>query len=487
MDKRLFSDNPHEIAKALKGTIADDRSNSAKRDMETAQKYYSAEHEIMSNRIFYFDDNNSLVEDKYASNVKISHPFFTEQVDQKVQYLLSNDVSVTVEDDTFQTYLNEYWTDDMQLFLQEMIEGSSINGQEFAYATTDINDRLYFQTSSALNTIRVVDRVLKREVYLHYVDETNDKEKITKVMLANEKQFMHFVSGKNGEFKLDESIQPNPRYHVEAVQGDKRLTRSYSRIPFYQLDNNKLRTSDLKPIKDLIDDYDTMAVYMSNNLQDFNDVLYVVKGYEGEDLTRLKNNLTKKKVIGLSSDLGAGAGVDVKTFNIPVEARKTKMDIDKEAIYRFGMAFDSTQVGDGNITNVVIRSRYALLDMKANKAETRLKPMIAWINEMIVEDINRRYSTSYKARDIEVEIIRESVVDTKEIADIEQINATARELTIQSILAVQSYIDRESTIRLICEQFELDYDEVINRLDEEDYSPASRINENTDPLPPEVE
>jgi hypothetical protein len=66
-------------------------------------------------------------------------------------------------------------------------------------------------------------------------------------------------------------------------------------------------------------------------------------------------------------------GIDVITTNIPVEARKAKLDIDKEAIYKFGMGFDSSQTGDGNITNVVIKSRYSLLDLKCNKVEVRLR------------------------------------------------------------------------------------------------------------------
>ncbi len=52
------------------------------------------------------------------------------------------------------------------------------------------------------------------------------------------------------------------------------------------------------------------------------------------------------------------------------------MEIDKENIYKFGMAFDSTQVGDGNITNIVIKARYTLLNMKANKTEARLRALL---------------------------------------------------------------------------------------------------------------
>ena len=74
------------------------------------------------------------------------------------------------------------------------------------------------------------------------------------------------------------------------------------------------------------------------------------------------------------------------------------------------MGFDSSQVGDGNITDVVIKSRYALLDLKCNKTEPRLRAMLAWMNRLIVDDINRRKGTSYNANDISVKITRETRV-----------------------------------------------------------------------------
>jgi SPP1 family phage portal protein len=228
----------------------------------------------------------------------------------------------------------------------------------------------------------------------------------------------------------------------------------------------------------LIDDYDLMACFLSNNLQDFSEAIYVVKGFRGDDLSKLRQNIKAKKTVGV----GADGGVDIQTVEIPVEARKTKLEIDKDAIYKFGMAFDSTQVGDGNITNVVIKSRYALLDMKCNKAEVRLRAMLKWINEMIVEDINRRYSTAYKATDIEITITRETMVNENDIYLNEKVQAETKAVIIQSILAAAPRLDDESVLKLICEQYELDFEEVQKLLEEQDYTTG--LQDDTDP--PEV-
>lgn len=468
------------LATALNKAIDNDKNSQAKNKARTGERYYNFEHDILKNRIFYIDDNDVIQEDKNASNVKIPHAFFTEQVDQKVQYLLSNPVEATVEDETFQTYLNEYYDEDMQLFLQEVTEGASKKGFEYAYARTNQSDKLCFQVSDSLQTFTVSDDDGNKRIIRYYDKDKTIEGKNATVTIAevwDDKQVYFFVSDKNKRFKFDDSRELNPRPHVVAKDNQGQLLkRAMGDIPFYRLSNNKQERTDLEPIKALIDDYDLMAAFLSNNLQDFADAIYVVKGFMGDDLSKLRQNIKAKKTVGV----GADGGVDVKTVNIPVEARKAKLDIDKEAIYKFGMAFDSTQIGDGNITNVVIKSRYALLDMKANKAEVRLRAMLKWINEMVVQDINRRYKTAFKSSDIEITITRETMVNENDIYTNEKTQAETKLVLIQTILAVAPRLDDESILKLICEQFELDWEEVQQLLSEQEYTPG--LQDDTDPV-----
>lgn len=467
------------LATALKKAIDNDKHSQVKEKARTGERYYNFEHDILKNRIFYIDDNDVIREDKHASNVKIPHAFFTEQVDQKVQYLLSNPVEVKVEDEAFQAYLNEYYDEDMQLFLQEVLEGASKKGFEYAYARTNQDDRLCFQVSDSLQTFTVQNDEGNKRIIRYYDKDKTIEGKNTTVTVAevwDDKQVYFFITNKNKRFEFDDSRVLNPRPHVVAKDSKGQLLqRTMGDIPFFRLSNNKQERTDLEPIKALIDDYDLMAAFLSNNLQDFADAIYVVKGFQGDDLSKLRQNIKAKKTVGVGSD----GGVDIKTINIPVEARQTKLDIDKEAIYKFGMAFDSTQLGDGNITNVVIKSRYALLDMKANKAEVRLRAMLKWINEMIVQDINRRYGTAFKANDIEITITRETMVNENDIYTNEKTQAETKSVIIQTILASAPRLDDESVLKLICEQFELEWEEVQLLVGEQEYTPG--LQDDTDP------
>lgn len=486
MDRYLLSDNPQVVARALSKAIQEDKLSQEKNKAREGQRYYDYKHDILNNRIFYLDDNDVLQEDTFASNIKIPHPFFTELVDQKVQYLLSNPVEIEIEDEQFQEYLKEYYDEDLQLFLQEALEGSSVKGFEYAYARTTERDVLRFQVSDSLYTFDVYDDNgdLKAVVRYYNKDITRDGKNTTveHAEVWDDKQVTFFVKDKNGNFILDQKREMNPRPHVVGTTGDgKVLERSYGTIPFYKLGNNKKNQTDLEPIKALIDDYDLMACFISNNLQDFTDAIYVVKGFPGDNLDKLRKNVRAKKTIGLPET----GGLEVKTFNIPVEGRKAKLEINKDAIYKFGMGFDSTQIGDGNITNIVIKSRYALLDMKANKAEIRLRSLLQWMNELIVQDINRRHGTAYKASDIKVNITRETMVNENDLVNRAKVEAETKQAIIQTILAVAPRLDDETVLKLICEQFELDWEEVLEMLESEDYQEG--FEDNTDPVEGETD
>lgn len=479
--KYLLSENPSVVATALNKAIAEDKASPSKNKAREGDRYYNYEHDILQNRIFYIDDNDVVQEDKNASNIKIPHAFFTELVDQKVQYLLSNPVEVEVEDDKLKEMLKEYYDDGFQLFLQEALEGTSKKGHEYVFARTNEQDKLCFQVSDSLGTFPVYGDSNELEAIVRYYDKDiyRDGKNVTVTVAEvwDAEKVTFYITDKNKRFILDDNRPMNPRPHVVAESIDGQLLeRSYGSIPFYRLSNNSKEKTDLEPIKALIDDYDLMACFLSNNLQDFADAIYVVKGFMGDDLSKLRQNIRAKKTVGVGSD----GGVEIQTVEIPVEARKTKLEIDKDAIYKFGMGFDSTQIGDGNITNVVIKSRYALLDMKANKAEVRLRAMLKWINEMIVQDINRRYGTAYKASDIEVKITRETMVNEKDLVEQDKIEAETKQIIIETILSIAARLDDETVLKLICEQFELDWEEVQQAIEAQDFTPG--LANNTDPL-----
>jgi SPP1 family phage portal protein len=276
----------------------------------------------------------------------------------------------------------------------------------------------------------------------------------------------------SGEIQKDESVKINPRPHVLYRKEDDEgslYCDAFGFIPFFRLDANRKKNGHLQPIKGIIDDYDLMACGLSNNLQDVTEALYVVKGFQGDNLEELIQNVRTKKVIGTEPD----GGIDIKTVDLPYTARIQKLELDEKNIYRFGMGFNSAQIGDGNVTNVVIRSRYALLDLKCNKLETRVKAFLKNLCKIALQEINELNGTDFKPSDVYFDFQREIMTNATDNATMEKTEAETQQVRLNTILNAAARLDNETVLRAICDLFELDYDEVSERVEK---NPAGDLN-----------
>lgn len=465
--------------------IEEDNSSERKMLARTGMKYYEAEHDIRNYRIFYYNSDGQLVEDTTRSNVKISHPFFTELVDQEVQYMLSGKDGFVKSDipelqNEMDAYFNE--NEDFMSELYETLTGTVTKGFEYMYAYKNEEDKIAFQCADSMGVIEVRAKDTQDNcdyVIYWYIERIGkDKKKIKKIQVWTEQETHFFVQEEEGKIEVDIDAAINPKPHTTYMIGNNVYTEGFGFIPFFRLDNCKKQFSGLKAIKDLIDDYDLMSCGLSNNLQDAQEYLVVAKGFQGDNLEELIQNVKTKKHIGVDGD--DGGDVEFKTVDIPYEARKIKLELDEKNIYRFGMGFNSAQLGDGNITNIVIKSRYALLDLKCNKLEIRLKQFMRKILKIVLAEINEVNETNYKQKDVYFKFEREVMTNANDNASIEKTDAETEQIKINTLLNLASTLDNETVVQNICDVLDIDYEQIKDKLpsDEDDLATAQSAIEN---------
>ena len=470
--------------------IGEDKSSPKKRLASIGQKYYEAEHDILQYRMFYFNADGKIVEDTTRSNIKISHPFFTELVDQAVQYMLSNkDGMIRSDDPKLQERLDEYFGDDFICELYDVLTGTMSKGFEYMYAYMNKDGKLSFECADSLGVIEVrakeTDDGCEYVIYW-YVDRIAKENKtIKRIQVWDKNQTTFYVQESDGKLIRDDSEPINPRPHVIYTKDgdDSVYYDNFGFIPFFRLDNNRKQWSGLKPIKALIDDYDLMSCGLSNNLADFDHPLHVVKGFQGDNLDELQVNLKTKKMIGVD-DTG---GVEVHTVDIPYQARQSKLAEDEKNIYRFGMGFNSAQLGDGNVTNVVIKSRYALLDLKCNKLEIRMKQFLKKIVKVVIDEINRIDGTDYQVSDVWFDFEREVMTNAQDNATIEKTDAEKQQIQINTILSLQGVIDDETIIQTICDILDINYEDIKDKLPKDEEKDVADAQTDLDGVIPEDE
>ena len=450
----------------IRNFIIDDITSERKRFASVGQKYYEAEHDILKCRLFYFNGDGKLVEDKFRSNIRICHPFFTELCDQLSSYVLSFDENPIRAKETaegLQEELDAYFGYEFWAEIEELITGAYAKGFDYIYAYKNVENRLTFQQADGMGVVEVrakdTDDGCEYVIYW-YIDRIEKGRKpIKRIQVWSETETWFYVQDGNDEIILDESEKINPRPHViyKDKKSGKRMGYPLGYIPFWRLDNNKKRTSGIKPIKALIDDYDLMQCGLSNNLTDFDTPLHVVSGYEGDNLDELQQNLKTKKIVSVAE----GGNVHVQTVDIPYQARQAKAADDEKNIYRFGMGLNTSGLKDtAATTNIAIKAAYSLLDMKANKMEKRLIKLLKDIIKVVLAEINNEKGTDYQMKDISFDFTRSVMTNETENIQNRRTEEEIKQIQVTTILNVAANVGDEQTLKAICEVMDWSYDEL---------------------------
>ena len=452
----------------IKDFLEQDKTLGIKSNAKKGQDYYEGRHDILDYRMFYYNDDGNLVEDTYRSNVKIPHPFFTELVDQATQFVMSGcENIVNSNEPKLQKELDRYFNKNkrFKVELAETITGMQAKGFDYMYAHKDKEDKLAFENADCLGVVEVEGRFAEdgKDQYIYkYLDRIDkDGKKQWKVLVMDDTDTYYYIQKDNGDIIVDDDAMVNPEPHGLYVKDGKLFVKDTKLVPFFRLENNKKKTGLLPAVKPLIDDYDLMASSLTNNLIDFDTPLHVVKGFKGDNLDQLQQNLKTKKVMGTPID----GGVEVHTVDVPYEARKAKLELDEKSIYRFGMGLNMSGLKDtAATTNIAIKAAYSLLELRCNKIIDQLELFLQQIVEVVLNEINEKNNTAYQLTDVEFDIKPEIMSNSTENAQVDLTDAQKRQADVNTLLSVATMFDNETVMKKLCELLDVDYNEIKSKL-----------------------
>ncbi|RHV84234.1 phage portal protein [Clostridium sp. OF09-36] len=145
-------------------------------------------------------------------------------------------------------------------------------------------------------------------------------------------------------------------------------------VPFFPFFNNNIDTNDLQNIKPLIDVYCKVFSGFVNDLEDIQEIIFVLTNYGGADLGQFLRDLKDYKTIQVEDEGdGAHSGVSTLTIDLPVEAKKTLLEVTRKCIFEQWMGIDPDPQNFGNSSGVALKFLYSLLEQKAGLQETEFK------------------------------------------------------------------------------------------------------------------
>jgi SPP1 family phage portal protein len=164
------------------------------------------------------------------------------------------------------------------------------------------------------------------------------------------------------------------------------VNHALEEVPFIEFANNSKKQSDLAKYKRLIDLYDRVMSGFANDLDDIQEIIYILKGYGGQDLGEFLGDLKTYKAI--KTDGEGNTGVETLQIDIPVEARKLILEILKKQIFESGQGLPQDIGSVANTSTTTLKFFYRQLELKSGLTETEFRGSISKLVKAILKHLN---------------------------------------------------------------------------------------------------
>lgn len=310
---------------------------------------------------------------------RIAHNFHQLLVDEKVAYMFTYPILIDVDDNEA---INERVNDVLgQEFIRKMkdlgVEASNTGCAWLHYWANEKNEFKYEKVESE-QILPFYSEDLERELVevlrTYKVVEYDDNLTAIEFIVVED-----WTKETFDQYKFRYTIDGQDESQLKGIR------HNFGRVPFIPFANNSDETSDLIKYKDLVDLYDRVVSGYANDIEDIQEVMWIVTNYDGKSGDFLKD-VKKYKTIFLE-DEGDGAKGDVKTLSveIPVEARNSLLELLKKQIYESGQGLQQDSENFGNASGVALKFFYRKLELKAGLLETEFRESINKLVEAILD------------------------------------------------------------------------------------------------------
>ncbi|WP_162880702.1 phage portal protein [Paraliobacillus sediminis] len=335
--------------------------------MNQGEDYYFKRNKIVRRDIEKYTNDGQKVIDEDATNNKLASGWHKLLVDQKVGYLVGDPVTIGYKEEEDISTLTVILGEDFDDTLTELVKNASNKGTEWLHPYIDEDGEFQYIIISAQEGIPIYDRTPQKNLIAFIRFYPLDHDDIVKVEFWDKKTVTYYEII-NGKIVIDVNEEINPRAHIDYGNSTASDGYGWEMVPFINFKNNEEEVSDLTFYKDTIDLYDILMSDTANTLEDVQQFLYEIVGYDGEDLDHAVTNLKRYKGVAVTE----GGAVNIKQGQVPMDSIGSYLDRLRETIYQEGQGVDVGTDKFGNSpSGIALKFLFSLLDMKANVLERK--------------------------------------------------------------------------------------------------------------------
>lgn len=366
------------------------------RKIRKSELYYENKNDILRRRnplaekAKEKDPNNPL---RNADN-RISHSFHQLLVNQKAAYAMTVPPLFDVDDKKMNEEIVKLLGDTYPKVAKDLCINASNAGVAWLHVWKDEEYQNFFRYA-VIDTKQIIPIYSKRlsnqleGILRVYEDYDEDGEVLVVYEYWNNEMCSVYSRKKN---KTLDDLEEYEVFNIIDVGTNQPTGTSntykhgWSKIPFIPFRNNPLQHSDLEMYKALIDVYDKVFSGFVNDVDDIQEIIYVLTNYGGTDKKEFLEDLNKYKMVQVDDDgQGTKGGVETLAIDIPVEARSKILEMTREGIFVHGQGVDPQKNIGQNNSGQALKYMYSLLELKASMLDTEFKLGFAELIRFILE------------------------------------------------------------------------------------------------------
>lgn len=389
-------------SKALIMTVVnEDRNSGFKKSMATSREYWIGDKAPIHRRnVTTMKLQGKQIQDPTKANNKLFLRDFKKIVKQAANYSFAKTITIkgftetALKDIADMLKLNNW---------QKRLLGLSIDSQRFAvgyfypfiennkfrFRRFDPSDIITFYSDGEGDVLDGFIRYYKVWDYTKIKNKDNKTNEKTKVLITKVELYTNGMQHNYGIvegtiepyskkwFPQAETIFVHPLITQTTKDGATGETKEetllkWSQVPLLSMwfDFESGMTA-LHELKEYIDAGSINLSDWANDVEDIQEAIWVLKGYDSKSLLTFIEDMKKKKVVALGDSENADA--TPHTNEIPTEARDKLITLIKQAIYSYGRAVDTQQIPkSGDLRNIQIEAMFADQDEKATEFETNM-------------------------------------------------------------------------------------------------------------------
>lgn len=422
----------------LRSAVQEHQGSKAYKDAVDGMAYYN-KHNITIEKFqkFLFTLSGNKTPDIWSSDYRLKTLMFRRLVLQEVGYICANGVSMDEKEKLGTDFDNKLQTAAKLALAQGVAFGywNLDHLEVFSFADTPGNPGfvplLDEKTSELMAGIR------------YWFRETGNKT-LFRATLYEQDGVSEWAAEGSDDATM---ITAKRAYILKELRNDLGVVdvcdENYTRLPIATLYGNDTHESELVGLRGSIDCYDFIKSGFANQIDDTSGVYWILKNtgaMDDKDLAQFVQRM--KSVKATMVDGSDGTAAEAHTLDVPVEARKTMLDILRRDLYEDAQMLDVAALAGAEKTATEISAAYQPQDNKCADFEYFLIDFIRQICAVAGID------------DPEPAFTWNKVINQAEITSM--------------VLSAAEYLDDETTLRHLPWLLPEEVPEILKRRDEAD-------------------